>query len=292
MLLKDILITMRPNQWTKNFLLFAGLIFSGKMTNLPDVLVSVQAFIVFCLGSSSIYILNDIIDRENDRGHPQKRLRPIAAGQITVPVALSLAGSLLIFSIVLSIRYLNVALIDTFFTYLLLMACYIFVLRRVVILDLIVVAVGFVLRAIAGAVVLKVAISPWLMICTFFLALLVLMGKRRHEILLLGKEAYAHRSILKEYSLGFIDQLIAVVTSSAVISYSLYTFSEDTVARLGTNLMPLTIPFVLYGIFRYLYLTHQQNQGGAPEELFVNDKALLVNGFLWVAAAVAILYFT
>jgi len=282
---------MRPNQWTKNFLLFAGLIFSGHLTDLSAVATSSKAFIIFCLGSSSVYILNDIIDRKSDRQHPQKKLRPIAAGKIEIPLALAIMSGMAALTIALSVYWLSAPFTCVYVGYLILMLAYQFILKQIVILDLIAVAVGFVLRALAGAVVLNVEISPWLIICTFLLALLMLMGKRRHEILILGKQAYTHRLILNEYSLRFLDQLIAVVTSSAVITYSLYTFSDDTVARLGTRLMPLTIPFVIYGIFRYLYLTHQKNLGGAPDKLFFNDEALLVNTLLWAVTAMVILYF-
>ena len=291
MLLKYIVKTMRPSQWTKNVLVFSGLIFSGRAVLASDVLLSAKAFIIFCLGSSSIYILNDIIDRANDKNHPFKKMRPIAAGQLSVPFALIFMITIALLSIIGSFLFLNKAFCYVFIGYLLLMLSYLFVFKHIVILDILTVAVGFVLRAIAGAVVLNVEVSPWLMICTLLLALLILMGKRRHELLILGKEAYTHRFILKEYSLRFLDQLIAVVTSSSVITYSLYTYSPDTVRRLGTDMMPLTIPFVLYGIFRYLYLTYQRNLGGAPEKLFINDKALMVNNFLWVMASVIILYF-
>ncbi|MDO8580257.1 MAG: decaprenyl-phosphate phosphoribosyltransferase [Candidatus Omnitrophota bacterium] len=285
-------ISMRPHQWTKNLLIFIGLIFSGKGTRLEDVATSTQAFIIFCLGASSIYILNDILDREQDKNHPLKKMRAIASGRLSVPFALGFAVVLFICSIFGSVFFLNRAFSLVLITYLFLMILYLYVLKSMVILDIMTVAIGFVLRAAAGAAVLNVEISPWLMICTLFLALFILMTKRRQEVYILKENASAHRSTLVEYSLPFLDQLVAVVTSSAVISYSMYTYSEDTIERLGTHLMPLTIPFVLYGIFRYLYLTYQRRLGGAPEELFISDRALRINIFLFIFVSIIILYFT
>ncbi len=287
---KYILLSMRPSQWTKNGLLFAGLVFSGRLTNPLDVAMSLRAFLIFCVGSGCIYIFNDIIDREKDLAHPYKKKRPIASGQLPELVAEIVAVILMSLSVALSYYLFNTAFFIVYFTYLIFMVAYILMLKHVVILDIIIVASGFVLRAIAGAVVLSVEISPWLIICTFLMALFMLMGKRRHELIILNKDAHLHRSILSEYSLEFIDQMIAIVTSCTIMAYCLYTFAEQTVLRLNTNLMPLTIPFVMYGIFRYLYLTHKKNLGGSPELLIIKDIPMLINILLWIACSSLIIY--
>ena len=289
---RALLVSLRPWQWFKNGLLFAGVLFSGNLFNTSDLILVIKAFFVFSFGSGAIYILNDIIDRPHDQEHPQKKLRPIASGQLNVQLSASVAVVLFVATVIYSIFTFNVLFTITYISYLGLMLLYVFSFKHIVIVDLLSVAIGFVFRAVAGAVVIMVAISPWLVICTFLVSLLLLMGKRRHEIFTLRQGAKKHRAVLEHYSLRLIDQMFAVVTSSSIIAYSLYTFSEQTIKGLKTHYMPLTIPFVLYAIFRYLYLTHQRNLGGSPETLVFQDKAMFINIVLWVIISIMIIYFT
>jgi 4-hydroxybenzoate polyprenyltransferase len=272
----------------KNLFVLAGLVFAQKLFT-PLVWPAVAAFALFCLLSGAIYLLNDVADYEKDRLHPRKRSRPVASGALGRGPALATGIGLLLGGLVLSFwlrpRFGAVALF-----YALLLVLYSVALKHVVILDVLTVAVGFVLRAIAGAVVIDVEISGWLLICTILIALFLALGKRRYELLTLERNAPGHRPILADYSAGLLDQMIAVVTASTVTSYALYTMSAETVEKFGTRLLPLTLPFVLYGIFRYLYLLYRQELGGNPSELFLNDRALLVNSALWTLAVGAIIY--
>jgi 4-hydroxybenzoate polyprenyltransferase len=281
-------VSVRPRQWTKNLFVFAGLIFSQKLFT-PDAGRAVAAFAIFCALSGVIYLLNDVADRERDRAHPRKRLRPIASGALSVPVAviaaLVLAAVSLVASAMLGTRFLLAAA-----AYVVLLALYSVALKHIVLVDVLTVASGFVLRAVAGALAVDVEISGWLLICTILIALFLALGKRRHEYLTLDAEAARHRPVLGEYSAALLDQMIAVVTASTVTAYGLYTMSPETVVKFGTEFLPATLPFVLYGIFRYLYLLYRQQLGGNPSELFLSDRALLVNTFLWVLAVLAIIY--
>jgi 4-hydroxybenzoate polyprenyltransferase len=284
-----IIRSMRPAQWTKNLFVFAALVFAQKFFELAALARSIGAFLVFCLVSGAFYIFNDIRDCEEDRAHPKKCLRPIAHGDLgrglamVVFVVLAVSGLLAAFLLNRSFFY-AVAL------YLILQLAYSLKLKHVVILDVFVIAAGFVIRVVAGGLVIEVPISSWLLICTTLLALLLAMGKRRHELLLLEDRATNHRAILKEYSAYLLDQMIAVVTASTLIAYCLYTISAETVAKFGTDHLIWTAGFVLYGIFRYLYLVHQKGKGGSPEELVLQDKPLLVNILLWIGAVILILY--
>ena len=237
-----------------------------------------------------MYLLNDVADREKDRLHPQKRERPVASGRLSVPAAVAAAVLLLVVGarrragdLVAVRRWWRPPTRG-------LLTLYSVWLKHLVIVDVLVVACGFVLRAIGGAVAIDVEISGWLLICTILLALFLALGKRRHEYLALGGGAATHRPILAEYSAGLLDQMIAVVTASTVTAYALYTMSPETVAKFHTHLLPATLPFVLYGIFRYLYLLYQRQLGGNPSELFLNDKPLLINTFLWFLTALVIIY--
>ena len=282
--------SMRPTQWTKNLFVFAAIIFAQKFFDLSLFLKTVAAFIVFCLLSSAFYIFNDIRDREEDRAHPRKSHRPIARGDVTVSLASAVA-------LLLTIAALGWAyfLERNFFIavalYGFLQLAYSIRLKQVVILDIFIIAAGFVIRVVAGGLVIEVPISSWLLICTTLLALLLAMGKRRHELVLLEDNASGHRPILKEYSAYLLDQMIAVVTASTLIAYCLYTISDETVEKFGTKNLVLTSAFVLYGIFRYLYLVHQKGEGGSPEELVLRDKPLLLNIILWIGSIILILYF-
>jgi 4-hydroxybenzoate polyprenyltransferase len=281
--------TMRPKQWTKNLILFAGLIFAHQLFVFMSVVKSVIAFCCFCLLSSAIYIINDIKDIERDRAHPLKSKRPIAAGQLSIRSAgLSATGIAvvaLLFSFWLDFEFGLVALI-----YFVLLLAYSFRLKHIVILDVLTIAIGFVLRAIAGAVVIDVIFSSWLLLCTILLALFLGLSKRRHELLLLGDNAQSHRRILKEYSPHLLDQMIGVVTASTLMGYALYTMAPETVKKFGTSYMILTIPFVIYGIFRYLYLIHQKDLGGNPTTVLVTDKPILINVILWGLVSILLIY--
>jgi 4-hydroxybenzoate polyprenyltransferase len=283
-----ILLSMRPRQWGKNLFVFAGVIFSQHLFS-PLILTALGAFAIFCALSGAIYLLNDVADAEKDRLHPAKRKRPVASGALARSTALGagllILGGSLALSFWFSWRFGLVAL-----GYGALLTAYSVWLKHLVILDVLTVAVGFVLRAVAGAVAVDVEISGWLLICTVLVALFLALGKRRHEYLALRGEAAAHRPILAEYSEGFLDQMIAVVTASTVTAYALYTMSPETVAKFHTRLLPLTLPFVIYGVFRYLYLLYRHQLGGNPSDLFLSDRALLVNTVLWMLALVVIIY--
>ena len=283
-----LLVSLRPRQWVKNLFVFAGVIFSHRLFT-ADVGKALAAFAIFCALSGVIYLLNDVADRERDRAHPRKRLRPIASGALgagaAVLAAVGLGAMSLVASAALGSRFLVTAV-----TYVGLLVLYSVWLKHIVIVDVLTVAAGFVLRAVAGAVAVDVEISGWLLICTTLIALFLALGKRRHEYLTLDAEGAKHRPILAEYSAALLDQMIAVVTASTVTAYALYTMSPETVTKFDTRLLPVTLPFVLYGIFRYLYLLYRRQLGGNPSELFLNDRALIVDACLWGVAVVAIIY--
>jgi len=286
----EIFKSLRPQQWIKNFFIFAPLIFSRNIFNRPLLLTTIAAFAAFCLISSAHYIFNDLRDIEDDRRHPVKSRRPLASGRlkkgpaIAAMIVIGAAG--LALAAAINLPFLIMAVV-----YLVLEAAYSMWLKHVVILDVFVVAAGFLIRVVAGGLAIKVEISSWLLICTILLALFLAMGKRRCELVLLDKEAANHRPILREYNTYLLDQMISVVTASTLVAYCLYTISAETVAKFGTRNLVFTVPFVLYGIFRYLYLIHQKAEGGTPEALIIRDKPLLVDIFLWIAAAVLILRF-
>jgi 4-hydroxybenzoate polyprenyltransferase len=285
----NLLISLRPAQWTKNLLVFAALIFSVKLFEPAAVLVSVEAFLIFCALSSVVYLVNDVADRENDQQHPLKRRRPIATGEL--PVRTALAAAIALSAVALGAAFAlgwRFGWIAT--AYLTLLALYSWPLKHIVIIDVLTVAIGFVLRAAAGAVAINVVISHWLFVCTILLALFLALAKRRHELVLMADSAVSHRRILGEYSPYLLDQMIAVVTASTLIAYVFYTISPETAVKFGTQWLGLTIPFPLYGIFRYLYLVHRRDGGGSPADLLINDRPLLACVTLWVLAVVIIIY--
>jgi 4-hydroxybenzoate polyprenyltransferase len=288
MVFLEIFKSLRPQQWIKNLFIFAPIIFSRHFLERPLVLRIAAAFAAFCIVSSAHYIFNDIRDLAEDRRHPIKSQRPLASGRLkkgpAVAAMLVLAAVGLGAAAALSMPFFYISV-----GYLVLQVLYSIKLKHVVILDIFVVAAGFVLRVVAGGLVIGVTISSWLLICTMLLALFLAMSKRRHELVLLEGEAENHRPILKEYTTYLLDQMISVVTASTLVAYCLYTISEETVARFGTKNLILTVPFVLYGIFRYLYLVHQKEEGGSPEHLILKDKPLLIDIFLWVVSALLIL---
>jgi 4-hydroxybenzoate polyprenyltransferase len=287
--LSNLLISLRPDQWSKNLLVFAALVFSRKLLDLAAVAAALEAFVIFCFLSGVVYLVNDVTDRDSDRRHPLKSRRPIAAGELPVVTALTAAGLLCAVSLAaaftLGWRFGAVAGV-----YLALQLLYSGSLKHLVIIDVLTVAIGFVLRAVAGAVAIDVLISRWLFVCTILLALFIVLAKRRHELVLLGGDASSHRAILGEYSPYLLDQLIAIVAASTLIAYIFYSISDDTMAKFGTEWLGLTIPFPLYGIFRYLYLVHRHEGGGSPSDLLLTDRPMLACVMLWIIAVVVIIY--
>jgi 4-hydroxybenzoate polyprenyltransferase len=281
---------MRPKQWTKNIILFAPLIFSQNITNKQLAIYSFISFIVFCILSGSVYILNDLIDIEQDKVHPLKSKRPIASGRLRPIYAVITFLVLLALSAYISLTYLNYLFILVAGSYLILQIAYSTILKHIVIIDVFSIAAGFLLRVLAGAEAIEVTFSTWLFFCTILLALFLALSKRRHEIILLDEKAINHRKILFEYSADLLDQMISIVTTTTLIAYILYTISPETVAKFGTDNLKYTVPFVLYGIFRYLYLMHQKNEGGSPEKVLLNDKPILITVILYCLTACYILY--
>ncbi len=285
---------LRPRQWTKNLLLFAGVIFSNHFHEVDRLFKAAIGFVIFCLLSSIIYIVNDVRDAEIDRVHPLKCKRPIAAGQVSKSAALAVGGLLGVIAGLLMFTTMEMRFIAIAIAYLLLMIAYSLRLKHVVILDLMIVSIGFVIRAVAGVFAIEhpgetILITPWFVTCIMFLALFVVICKRRHEIVLLSDEAIAHRPVLEHYSPIFLDQMINVATTATVISYALYV-TIGVADQPDAGYMVLTLPFVLYGIFRYLYLVYKKDEGGAPETLLFQDLSLLVAVILWLVSVVTILY--
>ncbi|MFB3855403.1 MAG: decaprenyl-phosphate phosphoribosyltransferase [Vicinamibacterales bacterium] len=284
-----LLVSLRPDQWTKNVIVFAGLLFGRQLFHPEAVQAALAAFAIFCALSGVVYLLNDVADREGDRRHPLKSQRPIAAGEVGVTLALAaaviLAATGMAAAYALRPLFAVVAL-----SYVLLLGAYSKWLKHLVIVDVLTIASGFVLRAVAGAVAVGVPISDWLLVCTILLALFLALSKRRHELVLLADNATGHRRILGEYSPYLLDQMIGVVTASTLIAYTFYTISPETQQKFGTSLLGLTVPFPLYGIFRYLYLVHKREGGGSPTTMLLNDRPLLACVALWVAAVVLVVY--
>ena len=287
-MLWGVLVSLRPRQWVKNLFLFAGLVFSQHLFT-PAAWTALAAFVIFCGLSGAIYLFNDVADRDKDRLHPKKRERPVAAGHISTGTAL-LAGGVLVVLGLAAAAWLSAPFSVTALAYVATLSLYSIWLKHVVLVDVLTVASGFVLRAVAGALVIDVEISGWLLICTILLALFLAIGKRRHEYLAVDAEAVRHRPVLAEYSAALLDQMIAVVTASTVTAYALYTMSPETIAKFHTPLLPATLPFVLYGIFRYLYLLYRRQLGGNPSEMLLTDRALLVNTICWIVVVVLIIY--
>ncbi len=304
-MLTDTFKMMRPHQWAKNLFIFPALLFSKHLFHLPSLLTSIAAFAIFCLLSGAVYIFNDILDAEEDRCHPVKRARPIAAGRMTKYSAGIIFGLMSAVSLALSFA-LNTGFGIIAAVYFIMNVCYSSYLKRIAIVDVMVVSLGFVLRAAAGGVAISVRVSSWLLVCTILIALFLTIAKRRHELTLLGELsilppdlsaaaddagcAIRYRRTLDEYSAYFLDQMIAVTTASSLMAYILYTLSGDAVIQFGQRMI-YTVPFVIYGIFRYLYLIHQKKEGGSPTTTLLGDRPLLVDIGLWVIAVVAVIYF-
>ncbi len=280
----------RPHQWTKNALVLAALVFGQRLFVLHDVVLAVVAFVAFCALSSAGYVLNDIADRDADRLNPEKCDRPLARGDLTVAAAtrfaVTLAAIAIVLSIVLGREFLGIALL-----YAALQLLYSLWAKHQVIIDVIAVAIGFVLRAFAGGVAIDVEVSPWLVFITFVLALFLVLARRRHELIALGDDAIAHRSALSEYSVRLVDQMISIVAGATLVSYMIYTASAEVETKLGTKHLYLTVPFVAFGILRYLYLIDERNEGGDPARALMRDLPLMLAVALWILTDIALLYF-
>ncbi|MBI4364549.1 MAG: decaprenyl-phosphate phosphoribosyltransferase [Candidatus Latescibacteria bacterium] len=294
----DVLRSMRVYQWTKNLVLFAGLVFTMKFLDGPYVRDTIAGFFLFSLAVSGMYVLNDILDLERDRLHPVKSTRPIAAGRLSTGAAAGWSFALLAIglggSLLLGLRFGGTAI-----AYVSLTLIYSLFLKQVALLDVVTIALGFVLRAAAGVELIRdraspageaIILSPWLLVCAFFLALFLAIGKRRHELATLEADASRHRASLGAYNSRLLDQLVAVVTSATVLAYSVYTIAPETVSKFRGRPLYLTIPFVLYGIFRYLYLMYAEDKGGNPSEHLFRDRPTLINVILWGVALLVILY--
>jgi 4-hydroxybenzoate polyprenyltransferase len=291
-MLRALLKTMRPKQWVKNGVIFAALVFDRLLLQPAPLLRTLAGFVLLCVLSSTVYIINDLADIEKDRQHPKKRLRPLASGALKKETAL--AAAIVFPLLTLPLAYL----LDRGFAavavvYLVSNLLYSFRLKHYVILDVLLVALGYLLRVTGGALIIHVAMSPWLYICMTLLALFMGFGKRRGELVLMARisptsGSSSSRKVLQDYSLPFLDELINLVSSATVMAYSLYTFSAENLPK--NQAMMLTIPFVLYGIFRYLYLIHIKGEGGAPDELVLTDRPLQITFVLWGLSAMLILY--
>jgi 4-hydroxybenzoate polyprenyltransferase len=280
---------LRPHQWTKNLLVFAALLFSKHLFEADPFLRALLAFLAFCGLSGAVYLWNDVADIEQDRLHPKKKRRPIAAGELTIRTATLGAIALVVTALSLSF-WLDAKLGLCASAYLGLNLGYSFGLKHVVILDVLALSLGFVLRALAGGFAIQAPVTEWLLVLTLLFALFMALAKRRHEITSLGEGASSHRAILAEYSPYLIDQMTSVVTASVVTAYTIYTLSPETVAKFGTARLSWTLPLVLYGIFRYLYLVHQKDLGDSPTDILLTDRPLLATVALWVALVIVIVY--
>ncbi len=284
--LSDVLTLLRPRQWTKNLAVLAALLFAGELFTAASVVSAGLAFVALCLVSSALYAANDALDAERDRVHPVKRDRPVASGRLSVAQAWAISGVLAVAGLGLS-AWLGRGFLAMVGLYVGLQLAYMFVLKHVVIVDMIAIALGFTVRAVAGAVVIDVPVSPWLVICTGLLALFLAAAKRRHELLLLEGEAGAHRPVLEEYSAELLDSFMVTLSAATITSYCLYTFFEG--GGPGYTMM-LTIPFVLYGVLRYQYLVLREDAGGRPEDVLLGDRPTMITILLWAVSAALVLY--
>jgi 4-hydroxybenzoate polyprenyltransferase len=289
--IKALLRLMRPEQWAKNVFLFAPLIFSKHLLNFSYLSKEIQAFIAFSLVSSFVYCINDVADRNADKLHPVKKNRPVASGAVSVGEAVLLAGILLLVAAFIATP-LGEGFVACILIYLFLNIWYSFSLKRVVLVDVFVVASGYMLRILAGAYAIDVEISQWLILCTLFISLFLAISKRRGELLLNSEQTYqSGRSVLKLYDVEFLDQLLTIVAAGTVISYALYTVAERTIKVFGTENLIFTTVFVLFGIFRYIFLLHTRKTEDNPTRLILSDIPLLVNIAAWFIVCIVIIYF-
>jgi 4-hydroxybenzoate polyprenyltransferase len=285
----SLFVSLRPDQWTKNLIVFAALIFAVKLLDPAATAKAAAAFLIFCALSGAVYLINDVADREQDRLHPVKRMRPIAAGDLS-PGAARIAAVVLSAVALTASFALRPAFGAAAVAYLALFVVYTRTLKHVVVLDVMTIAIGFVLRAVAGGLVISVHISNWLLVCTMLGALFLGFAKRRHEITLLAAGAKGHRRILEEYDPYLLDQMIGVVAAATMVAYIIYCASPETHAYFGTEWMVLTTPFPIYGLFRYLYLVHRKAGGGSPSNMLLEDRPLLACVLLWGITSVLIIY--
>lgn len=287
-MLKALIKSMRPKQWVKNGIIYTALVFDQQLLQIEPFLKTTAGFVLLCLGASAVYLMNDLVDLEQDRAHPVKRNRPIASGKLPLTAARAASAMLIIVSIA------GALLLEPYFgfvvlAYLVLNLLYSFYLKHVAIIDVLVLASFFVLRVEAGVTLITVQrFSPWMYVCVTLLALFMGLGKRRAEMVLLAENANSHRRVLDGYTISFIDQLLSIVSSTTIVAYALYTFSAQNLPESHT--MMLTIPFVIYGIFRYLFLIHVKGEGGAPEDLLLEDIPLMSTVVFWALSAVFVLY--
>jgi 4-hydroxybenzoate polyprenyltransferase len=290
--LRGLLKTMRPHQWTKNVLIFAGIVFDGQLTNPDSFLRVTMAFFLLCFVAGSVYILNDLVDIEADRQHPRKRNRPIASGRLPMPLARAAAVIIPIASIVLA-ALLSRPFAAVLLVYYVLQVAYSLRLKHIVLIDLVVIVIGFLLRVGAGVLIVSVqAFSPWLYACTATLALFLIVGKRRQELLLMAEKAGNVRVTLDEYNLPLLDELLRIAVIGTMLTYLFYAVEAPSALLAGTNLALLTVPFVWYGVIRYLYLIHVRGEGSAPDEVLLKDRPLQVAISLWALTCILILYLT
>ncbi|MBV6517731.1 MAG: decaprenyl-phosphate phosphoribosyltransferase [Candidatus Brocadia sp.] len=288
-ILKYVLLSMRPEQWIKNLFVFAALLFSKNVHNPSKVIEALIGFAIFCMITGCTYLVNDLIDLEKDRRHPVKSTRPIAAGKLrkkTVILVILLLGCISFFFAFSINKVFGIIVL----CYFILNVNYSLYLKNIVIIDVAAIAAGFVLRVWGGAVIISVTASEWLFLCTILLSLFLGFSKRRHELVLLADNAISHRTVLEHYSAYYLDQMISVVAASTVICYALYTMSKTTAESLGTSKLIYTLPFVLYGIFRYLYLVHQKEKGGNPTDVMLTDGPMIVNVILWIISSFLFIY--
>ncbi|MCI0440119.1 MAG: decaprenyl-phosphate phosphoribosyltransferase [Chloroflexi bacterium] len=289
-----LLVAARPKQWTKNLIVYLAFFFTvNEAWDPPDLGAMLSlfgksslAFVIFCALTSAVYLINDVFDIEKDRAHPRKRFRPIASGALPIPVARSAAAALLAAGLSAAFLFEPVFGVVSF-AYVAAMVAYTLLLKRLILVDVFVISGGFVLRAVAGATVLDVPISPWLYICTGLGALFLALAKRRSELALAGDKAANQRETLEQYTIELLDQYITIVATAVALAYSLYTFTAPNLP--DNNAMMLTIPFVVYGLFRYMFLVHKKGRGEAPEDILTSDKPLIISIILWVASVAVIL---
>jgi len=281
---------LRIYQYPKNLLVFAAVVFAGELTNPTKLGLSIAAFVIMCCASSAVYILNDLRDVEKDRTHPKKRERPFASGAIKTRTGYLMASTLAIAAL-LGSYVINPELVLAVALYFAINISYSMGLKNVAFLDMMAVALGFVIRAVAGALAIDVVFSHWLVVCTLFLALFLVLGKRRHELVLLEDTAAGHREVLSQYSTQLLDYLILIMASSTLVVYVIYTGDQEVVERFGTGRLYLTVPFVVYGLFRYMYLVHKHDGGGDPSRTLLTDGPILATVVLWGLVSTGILYF-
>ena len=281
---------LRPKQWLKNLFVFAPALFAGDLFVGPAMLHAAAAFAIFCAVSSATYLLNDVVDREADRQHPLKRYRAIASGQLSTTAAVVIAAALVAAGLGAATAF-GIEFTVLVLAYLVTTVAYTLYFKHAVILDVMVLAAGFVLRVVAGAAVVPVPASEWLLLCTLLLAIFLGLAKRRHELTLLEQGAGSHRRVLVHYSPELLDQMTVIVATAVILCYILYTVWPATVAKFGSTRLIFTVPFVIYGIFRYFYLVHQRQSGGDPTDSLLTDVPLLVNVLLWGMAAAVVIYF-